>query len=164
MAQSKDPAMADQPDMDQLAKQYLDLWQDHAKSIAADPQIAQTMSQMTQMMTGSATAFAALAQQAMNAAKSAPQSPSQGAPGTTTDSESDDQAKDGQGAATARAAGVGAASPAAADGDGDLDLAGLARRIDELEQRLAALEAGSSPAGTGGTRKRTAKSPRKRSS
>ena len=41
--------MADQPDLDNLAKQYLDLWQDHLQSMAADPQVTETMSQMTQM-------------------------------------------------------------------------------------------------------------------
>ena len=29
--------MADEPDLDQLAKQYLDLWQDHMQGMAADP-------------------------------------------------------------------------------------------------------------------------------
>jgi len=147
--------MADQPDLDQLAKQYLDLWQDHMQAMAADPQVAQTMSQMTQMMTGSATAFAALAQQALNAGK--PASPQ--APGHTTDTRTHDQADHGRGAASAPPGGVGPQAPGAAHDGGDIDLAEFARRLDGIERRLAALEAG-----TGGTRKGSGKSARGRSS
>jgi hypothetical protein len=141
--------MADQPDLDQLAKQYLDLWQDHMQSMAADPQVTETMSQMTQMMTGSATAFAALAQQALNAGKH---------PGQTRETQTHDQADDGRGAAAPASGGAGTPAPGAAHGGTDLDMAELARRLDGIERRLAALEAG-----TGGARKGPGKSAPKRS-
>ena len=151
--------MADQPDLDQLAKQYLDLWQDHMQSMAADPQISETMSQMTQMMTGSATAFAALAQQALNSQNS-------GTAGKTSDSETHDPEEHGQGTgdapatetATDAATNFGTPPAAPSHGGSDLDLAELARRLDSIERRLADLEAG-----TGGTRKKPGKSPSKRS-
>lgn len=139
--------MADEPDLDQLAKQYLDLWQDHMQGMAADPQVADTMSQMTQMMTGSATAFAALAQQAMNAGKQPPK-----------DTPSDDHDDDGNAAAGPAGARAGAPAPDPAHGGTDIDLAELARRLDGIERRLADLEAGAA-----GPQKRPAKSPRRRS-
>ena len=111
--------MADEPDLDQLAKQYLDLWQDHMQGMATDPQVAETMSQMTQMMTGSATAFAALAQQAMNAGKQPPK-----------EAPSDDQQDDGNAAPGPTANGSGAPAPDPAHGGADVDLAELARRLD----------------------------------
>ena len=140
--------MADEPDLDQLAKQYLDLWQDHMQGMATDPQVAETMSQMTQMMTGSATAFAALAQQAMNAGKQPPK-----------EADSDDQQDDGNAAPGPAANGSGAPAPDPAHGGADVDLAELARRLDGIERRLADLEAGAA-----GAQKRPAKSPRRRSS
>ncbi|MEQ8805394.1 MAG: hypothetical protein RIE16_06435, partial [Rhodospirillales bacterium] len=133
--------MADQPDLDQLAKQYLDLWQDHMRSMAADPQVTETVSQVTQMMTGSATAFAALAQQALNAGKQPP---------NPTEPSTHDPSDDGRGAAGPAPGGAGTQAPGAAHGGADLDMAELARRLDGIERRLAALEAG-----TGGARKRT---------
>mgnify|MGYP003111028385 CR=1 FL=1 len=147
--------MADQPDLDNLAKQYLDLWQDHLQSMAADPQVTETMSQMTQMMTGSATAFAALAQQALNAGK---QAPGPTAPGPSTEP-THDQTDDGRAPAGPPPGGPGAPTAGAAHGDSDIDMAELARRLDGIERRLAALEAG-----PGGPRKKSGKSPSKRSS
>lgn len=125
--------MADQPDLDQLAKQYLDLWQDHMQSMAADPNIAETMSQMTQMMTGSATAFAALAQQAMAAQNSS-------TAGNTTETTPDEQTDDRQTDA-GPAAGEGSPPSAVSRGGPDIDNAELARRLDGIERRLADIEA-----------------------
>ena len=147
--------MAEPPDIDQLAKQYLDLWQDHLKTMAADPQVAETMSQVTQMMTGSATAFAAMAGQAMKTQTA----------NKDTDSHPHDQRTDddhdaaAQDARTTRTHGPGAAADAAAHGGADIDMAKLARRLDGIERRLAALEAGA-----GGTGKGAGKGARKRQS
>tara|TARA_R110002124_G_scaffold80789_1_gene213631 strand:+ start:51705 stop:52250 length:546 start_codon:yes stop_codon:yes gene_type:complete len=151
----KEAAMADQPDLDQLAKQYLDLWQDHMQSMAADPKVTETMSQMTQMMTGSATAFAALAQQAINAGK---QPPTPSTSGPSTEPPTHEPSDDGPGATTPAPDGPGTPAPGAAHGGADLDMAELARRLDGIERRLAALESG-----TGGARKGPGKGPSKRS-
>ena len=123
--------MADTPDIDQMAQQYLDLWQDHLKGMAADPKVGQTVAQLTQMMTGTGAAFAALAQQ-MSAAANAAQM-------ANKESTADDRSE------TAGRA----APPAAAHGDPNFDLAQLARRLDDIERRLADLEAGTGEPGKG---------------
>ncbi|MEK9672688.1 MAG: hypothetical protein VW268_09320 [Rhodospirillaceae bacterium] len=134
----------DQPDIDHLARQYLDLWQEHLKTMAADPKVAETMSQVTQMMTGQTAAFAALAQQSLGqAAPFAPPPfiqtmwPGQMTPAPSTDGAPNDTADTRPGTQTA----------GPAHGGADVDMAELTRRLDGIERRLTALEAGTGKPG-----------------
>lgn len=148
--------MAEQNDLEQLAKQYLDLWQDHLRATARDPQVGQTLSQMTQIFTGSAAAFAALAQQALaqqNMAQQAKAAKASQPAGT----DADDRTTANQDSGTGRNS--GAAAAAAAHGGGHADLAELDRRLADIERRLAALETGGG--GPGGAAE---KRPRRRKS
>ena len=53
--------MAKPPDLDALAKQYLDLWQQQLGSVAKDQQTADIMAQTIELMNTGAAAFATMA-------------------------------------------------------------------------------------------------------
>jgi hypothetical protein len=42
--------MAEQADLDELARRYLDLWQDQMTALANDPEMAEAMEQMLRML------------------------------------------------------------------------------------------------------------------
>ena len=111
--------MAQTPDLDELARQYLDLWQQHLGALAADAVVADTMAKTLELMNGSAAAFAQMAQHGTQQ------------PGDTN-----------HGGESSGTATVGAAP-----GRSDDDLGKLAGRIEELERRIAELE--SAPGGGG---------------
>ena len=114
--------MAQTPDIDELARRYLDLWQQHLGDLAADDGIAETLAKAMELMNGSATAFANMAQQTASQA------------GETN-----------HGGGKKEPSGSASDSPALKHSDNDLDK--LAGRIEELERRIAELE--SAPGGTG---------------
>jgi hypothetical protein len=104
--------MSEPPDLDALAKQYLNLWQQQLGGISKDQQTAEIMAQTMELMNAGASAFATMATQNQGYADAdASSSPSTAASG---------------------------ASPGASD----LDVAELARRIARLEKRLDSLETG----------------------
>ena len=96
---------AEAPDWEELAKRYLDLWQQHLTALSADPGLAD---QFTRMMQGMGAAAAANPLMA----------PMLGA-----------WSGDWR-------TGAAAGAPAAGDASGERD-----HRLDELERRLAAVEA-----------------------
>jgi 16S rRNA G527 N7-methylase RsmG len=122
--------MSEQADLDELARRYLDLWQDQMTALAGDREFTEALQQLmtTMGMAGEmATAAAPQFQRAWWGMMTG-QQPSQ---------QTEASADDGTGG---RAPGAPAAA-AAPDGGG-LDLDQLARRLATLEQRIAALEAG----------------------
>jgi len=118
--------MAEPPDLQNLAKQYLDLWQDQLGGVSKDPQTAEIMAQTMELMNAGAQAFATMA-----AAQSS---------GNTSDNDQGDS--DGN-PPPPDSFGAGARPAGAPSGAADPDLAKLARRLERIEERLTALEAGS---------------------
>jgi hypothetical protein len=149
--------MSDQADADDLARRYLDLWQDQMSALAADQDFARAIQQiMTGMgLAGTATP-ATLATWAAWPGMMAGLAPvPQG--DATADAQSRKQARSGhdnQGAASAAASGP--AAPGTDPDGGGADLGQLTRRLAALEKRIAALEGGSAP-----NRRRPASKPRK---
>src|SRR5215470_2277216 len=128
--------MTDVPDLDGLARRYLDLWEEQAIAWAGDATLADSI----RLWLGFA-----------GAAKGT------GAEGQGDGGDGRAGGIDGRGQSEPRDA-ARAAPAARAPGDGDDDVARLARRLAALEQRLARLEAGVPPgagrdrAGTAGRR------------
>lgn len=119
-------------DPNQLAETYLDMWQDHLRGLASDPNAAATVGRFLTLLAGSSAAMSALAQTALTQAAIGTE-PMVGLKKTVQKNKgeaSDDQTDDD----------VGTASVDASSDDRDADMAQLVRRIDELEQRLAQLE------------------------
>ena len=115
--------MTKSPDMEALARRYMDLWQDQLKGLANDRETAEVMARTLELMNAGAQAMAGMAMQATaldggpkNAAHARTAQPAAGPAGTAP---------------------AGAAPGAADDG-----VAELARRLARLERRVAALEAG----------------------
>jgi len=139
--------MSDRADADELARRYLDLWQDQMSALAADQDFARAVQQvMTGMgLTGGATPAAWAGWMAGMQ------------PALQGDASAD--ARGRKAAQTGRAdqpdAAPGASAPGAAPGGGGADLDKLARRLAALEERIAALEGGAKP------RRRPAGKPRK---
>jgi hypothetical protein len=126
--------MADEKELESLAKRYLDVWESQLAGMAADSELAAQLGRL----------FAAT-NSALLAGLKAPHMDSMAAAGAT------DAAKRSGGPAAASngpasggpasgAAAPGAAAVAAAPGDRGLDLGELADRLAAVEQRLAALE------------------------
>ncbi|MEQ8196292.1 MAG: hypothetical protein RIB59_17550 [Rhodospirillales bacterium] len=122
--------MTKQPDLDDLARQYLDLWQDQLTGMAQDPEVTEMMARTVELMNTNMAAFTLFAQSALNAAAKRPD-------GTKVDG--DDQPASQR---RTKSATAGSAAAAAASGDSDLDVDELLRRIETLEKRIAALEGG----------------------
>ena len=138
--------MTEPPDYAALARQYLDLWEEHLTALANHPNLAtQTAAMfglMGQMMppampgadAGGADPLAmlraAMAQMTAGAARPA---------ATPEGGTRDDRSRSAAGRPGSPA---GAAAAAAAPGDGDERLDELARRLAAVEERLAELGAG----------------------
>lgn len=56
--------MADQSELESLAKDYLDLWQDHLNSVSKDTDIAELIAKSMTMMNSGTAAFANIAAEA----------------------------------------------------------------------------------------------------
>ncbi|HVI50730.1 MAG TPA: hypothetical protein VM661_05920 [Candidatus Sulfotelmatobacter sp.] len=115
--------MTDAPDLQQLARRYMDLWQDQMAAVVNDPKLAESMAQAYTLMTKSAAAIA----QATNI--KAGDANAKGAHEPNTDSP------------LSSGAASGAAAPAVPSDEPGLDAAVLARRVAELEERVLRLEA-----------------------
>lgn len=150
--------MNDPPDLDDLAQQYLDLWQDQASAVARDPEVLRALSSWLAMLGSGSSGATPMA------------APALGVPGTSgaeaesvpwpaammaaalagTESNEQEQQKRHDDADGRDANGTPAAAASSGDGAGDLEY--LLRRIADLEDRLAALETarnGASGAGSG---------------
>ncbi len=142
--------MSERADLDELARRYLDLWQDQMTALAGDKEFAETMQRLMTTMGLAATAAPEF-WRAWPATMAGLQAAEQ------TQGASDDQsreagpgaaARSARGSAAGTAAGTpagtpaGTAAPAAASDGGESGLDQLARRLAALEERIAALEAG----------------------
>ena len=131
--------MQDPPDIEALARRYLDLWQDQMTAIAADPDFAETMGRL----------FGLMAWAAPSAGGSPPTTP---IANDLTTKPRGNMRNDNKPLAEPS---NGSAPPTAARSDGGYDVARLTRRIADLEARLMALEKGSGGGGgRAGTRPR----------
>ena len=110
--------MADTPDPQELARRYLDLWQQHLTQAATDTDLAATMANLAQFIPGGA------------AANVPGWPPAPGSPVTSGDAAAQGPASDA------------AASDGRSDGFDQLD-----RRLESLEKRLDALERASGSGG-----------------
>jgi uncharacterized small protein (DUF1192 family) len=122
--------MTKPPDLDALARQYLDLWQDQLAGMAQDPEVTEMMARTVELMNTNMAAFTLFAQSALGAATGRPKSTKVNGHDTPAPQRRTPPATAGSKAA------------AAASGDPNLDVDELLRRIAALEKRLAALEAG----------------------
>ncbi|MEX0922508.1 MAG: hypothetical protein WD489_01425 [Rhodovibrionaceae bacterium] len=154
------------PELEALARRYLDLWQDQMSALAADPEFAQSWRKLLESMGAQAAAWQA---QGLPRGGGLPdpmavmQAMMSGMPQPGTEGGKDGNAGDDgvgnsrAGAKSGAAAAAQRSAPAAtASGGGGDDLGRIAARLEQLEQRLAALEAKPSGKG-GGARKRTRK-------
>lgn len=129
--------MSKPPDLETLARQYLELWQSQLTAMAADPDTAETMGRMMAAMAQANPAAmgpmgpAAMNPAAMAQAMWAGTSGQAGPPGEEHDAKAEQR---GSGAA------AGPAAATAASDDGDDVVARLERRVAELEERLDRLE------------------------
>ncbi|MGE0733952.1 MAG: hypothetical protein AB7G15_01440 [Alphaproteobacteria bacterium] len=133
--------MAKPPDFDALARQYLELLQDHYAGLAADPKLADSFALM--FGRAGAAAWPGALQNLMNAAGGDPAALAEAMAKASLNPFESYVASAKRSAATAPsgAASPGAAPVGAAPGDRGIDAADLARRLAAVEGRLAALEA-----------------------
>ncbi len=127
--------MSEQANLDELARRYLDLWQDQMAALTADKDFAEALQQLM--------SAAGLATPATHG------DPKADAP---TEDVTEPQAAE-PGVKPESAPAVGAAPAAASSDRGHLVLAELARRLGAVEERIAALESGIAR-GRGGARKK----------
>jgi hypothetical protein len=167
--------MSDEPTVDDLARRYLDLWQEQMRALASDPEFVDMLDRLTGMM-GPAAMNAAMTGYDGNrpanpwtiwpAAMMAMMSGSGGygrTDGGWNAKAEETRADGGQGAdgghrtghAGARSA-AGSAPAAAASERGADDVDELAARVAALEERIASLEA-TLRAGGGGAKTRARK-------
>ncbi|MGJ3260342.1 MAG: hypothetical protein ACFE0S_12145 [Rhodospirillales bacterium] len=116
-------------DLQRLAKEYVDLWESQIKAFSDDEALARTMAQTMELMTAGTANVAAMMQKAA---------------GESSERSGDGDADDDRGD---EPAGAGAASSGPASGDPEPDVHELARRVAELERRLARLEGLTEPSG-----------------
>ena len=106
--------MTQKPDLEALARRYVELWQDQFAASAADPQMAETLARWLKVAGGGAMASAAMWQNLWP-----------------------------HGAPHDHAPSPGPAPATAPPDDGGRGVAQLALRVAALEERIAALESGS---------------------
>jgi hypothetical protein len=139
--------MTEPPDYAALARQYLDLWEEHLTAIANDPALAAQMAAMLGLMgrmmpftmpaaTGGDPLAPLRRTMTQMAAGGMPAGPPPAGAGEDRCSDDDHARRDTRSQA-------GAAATAAASGDGGQRLDELAERLAALEARLDALAAGS---------------------
>jgi hypothetical protein len=137
-------------DLEDLARRYVDLWQDQMTALAADPDFAESLQKMMAAMGVAASglpamwsAWPAALTGVMAAARPIP-------PGGGDLDERQNAYGKSAGAATGgsrTSAAPGSAAAASAPHGGGPDLGGLAERLAALEQRILALEGGAGGAG-----------------
>src|SRR5216683_984040 len=138
--------MPEPPDLQALAKRYVELWQDYLTAAAADPDLANNLARLLAAM---GTVVALSPWQAWQRSVKTPGADDEtGQQRTAPASPGRDRgehSRPGRAATAARAA--SAASPPDERDDG---LAEFARRLARLDERLAAIEAGPRPADRAG--------------
>ncbi|MFY8092354.1 MAG: hypothetical protein ACOVN0_02625 [Niveispirillum sp.] len=132
------------PAMEDLAKRYLDLWQDQWAAVCADPTVADSMARtMTAFGQTALTINGMLEQTLGSAAAVNPWADLMKSlwpmPATAQGAHTHDERQDKAGTAGPQTAAPGATPLRPASGDGDGDIAQLAGRIAALERELAAL-------------------------
>ena len=124
--------MSEPTDLDALAKRYLDLWQDQLGGVAKDEKAAEIMAQTIELMNAGAATFAAMTTAARGQEN-----------GEDHDNATGNRPSNPRPAARNRGGPQdGPRSAAAPHGGSEPDLAEFARRLERLEERLTALEAG----------------------
>jgi hypothetical protein len=134
--------MAAPPDLDKLARTYLDLWQDQLTGIAGDAELAETLARTLELMNAGAQAFAGQFNGQFDTRKDG------------TSPEADDSNSKSAAPSAPGAPGTKAPAPSPRPAESDLDE--FARRLAGIEQRLARLEAKPQKPG-GGPEKKTRK-------
>ena len=129
-------AMTKAPDMDQLARRYLDLWQGQVAALSNDPAFADAMVKAYSLMTQGTEAVAKAAGMAMAQKKTEAQ-----------DFNADSKAPPRP------------PSPAAPTVEPSLDVVHLARRVAELEDRVVHLEAALAAAGGNAAKRHRGRKP-----
>jgi hypothetical protein len=109
--------MAEPPDLDTLARRYIDLWQEQVAAMAADPEMSELMGRLIQAMTAGPGAMMPW--------------------GFPPKQESDGKRQ----SSTVPPAAAGTASARAPSHDSDHDLAELRERLAALEAQITRLEA-----------------------
>lgn len=130
--------MSEPPDLETLARRYLDLWQDQVSALAADPEFTETLGRMLQVS-------AALGPAGWMSVWTA------AAAGLKPQNAHDERSA--KSATTPANPAPGSAAAAAPSHDGGDDLAELRRRLAALEARLAGLD-GARGAARNGKRRR----------
>ncbi|MEE8271723.1 MAG: hypothetical protein V3R98_08325 [Alphaproteobacteria bacterium] len=141
--------MAEPPDFEDLARRYLDLWQDQWAAAASDPHAAEAMARLYGMVGQHMAAAAPLAQAMLAAVPfmpapfTTPFGSADGQPHGDDPSKQDshDRAASAPSRPDAAGAAPGAASAGAAPDSGTVAVADIARRLAVIEERLARLEA-----------------------
>ncbi len=151
--------MADKPDLEHLAKRYLDLWQDQLAGMASDVDIQETIARTIELMNASGAAFASMAQSAMEDgslaetfAKTA-EGITPNRPGCEDNDRHEKPSQEKAGDKSGARASPGTKAPATPPSAANPDINELTSRIAALEERIAALEAGA---------KKRSRKPRKR--
>jgi len=114
--------------LDALAERYLDLCQDQLSALSADPAIAEMLARLIRETMAAQSAQGSWANRAAPAGR-------------------DSDGRAGYSDRDTAAPGDGAAAAGVASGARQHDLDELARRIDELQEQLDALESGGQPGG-----------------
>jgi len=133
--------MSEQADLDELARRYLDLWQDQITALAADEDFARDMARlMGAMGLGGPAALTAWSQELAAMGPAFPTKAKRD--GAKGDGHSEQRRGETDAASGRAAAGSPAVAPAPPGGITGLD--DIARRLGALEERISALEAGAS--------------------
>ncbi|MEO3428231.1 hypothetical protein AAFN88_05195 [Pelagibius sp. CAU 1746] len=156
---AKDEQAGSPEDLEELARRYVDLWQDQMTALAADPEFAESLQKVMAAMGVAASglpamwsAWPAAMSTLMSAAQPATQTGRTNPQEPKTDEKPAGAKHDGSGQASGpRAAEAGAEAAAAASHGGGADLGLLEERLAALEQRIRDLEGGSGRA-RGGTK------------
>jgi len=144
--------MSEPPELESLVRRYLDLWQEQWAAMAADPELADAFARWFATLSQAGGAMFAGLMPGFNQFAPRDFPPAAGERhGRSSEERSEAPGQPG------RTQAARAASARASSGRGNLDVAELARRLAALDERLAAVEAGT-PAG----RNRTSKKPRRR--
>jgi hypothetical protein len=134
--------MTDTPNPEDLAKLYLEFWQRPLAGLTRDPQVAESIARMFDLMTAGAATFAKVVAGQAEGMGGAPSAPAP-ARSAATDARPD----------------RGESIDARGDSPARLDQ--IARRVAELERRVARLEPRASARRSGGTRSGTRSRPRR---
>lgn len=142
-------AMTQPPDLDALARRYLDLWQDQMTRMANDPTTAEMMARTLSVISKTAQAFTTATSRSSGGSQQETSSPD-ATPDAASTSDTDAGTPCDQSATTVRSGdhggqgspspSDGAATAAAVPADGGVDLSRLLGRIADLEARVAELE------------------------